>query len=101
MLKERVPPAPPFKSKANSICISLYAPIDIIEKKAGVTTGVPFGKTIKEIPYDLSGFIERDDDNTNSASLSVDDEDEVVADEKFLDKFCVSIFRRDLMVLAG
>ena len=91
---------PPFTFKATKLCISLYAPIETLEKKAGITTGVPSGKTMKEVSYDLSGNIVREDDS-NSVSGSIDGDDSVaVVDEEFSSAFTLSIFRRDLMVLA-
>ena len=65
-------------------------------------TGVPSGKTTKEITYDLSQFIcgggGREDD-THSSDLSMD-ADEMV-DEEFDDEFTLSLFRRNLMVHAA
>ena len=92
---------PPFSFKATAICISLYAPIETLEKKAGITTGPPSGKTIKEVNYDLSGHIICREDDANSASLSVDDDNAEGVDEEFDEAFTLSIFRRDMMVLAG
>lgn len=54
--KKRKRPAV-YYFKVTDLCISLYAPVETHEKKISVETGVPKGKMIKEIIYDLNPFI--------------------------------------------
>ena len=75
---------PTFNFKANSICISLFVPIETFEKKSKTTTCPPSSNTFKELQYSLIGHI--------ASSENKDDE--------FLASFTLSKFRSDLMSLA-
>ena len=89
----------PFTFQATQMSITLFAPIETTQKKSGITTGVPSGKTNKGLTYDLSPFIiggDKDDISTDSGPL----EDNEVGDEEFIVSFTLSKFRKDLMVLA-
>ena len=86
-----------YKFKARSLSIILHAPIETMCRKNTTTTGVPSGKTNKELEYDLEHYI---------IGGLVDDEDSISSisteynDEFFKHNFTLSKFRRDLMVLA-
>ena len=95
--KRKVPP-PPFTFQASSISISLFAPIETMQKKAAAKTGVPPGKTIKELTYELRPFIiggDNDDGSAGSDGLLG-----TVMDEDFVSIFTLSRFRKDMMELA-
>lgn len=48
---------PPFSFKAAKFCISIYASIEMKQKQAAVTTGVPVGKGVnKKLMYDRQCF---------------------------------------------
>ena len=88
----------PFVFPASKMRISLFAPIETHHKKNKVTTGVPSGKTHKEITYDLSSFIlcGINDDS----SESIDGEDKVV-DEVFANTLTLLHFRKEIMAVAS
>ena len=95
--KRKAPPLP-FTFQASSMSISLFAPIETMQKKAAAKTGVPPGKTIKELTYELRPFIiggDNDDGSTGSERLLGD-----VMDEDFVSVFTLSRFRKDLMEMA-
>ena len=99
--QKRKSPPPPFKFQASQVCITLFAPIETEQKKTGVRTGVPSGKTSKELIFDLRPYIVGGvDDNLDDSSPSLDDEKEN-GDERFAEIFTLSIFRKELMVLAA
>lgn len=64
-----------------------------------MTTGVPPGKTVKKVTFNLGRSIHGREDSSHSTGLSVD-EDEVIGGE-FDAGFKISIFWRDLVVLAA
>jgi len=84
------------------MCISLFVPIETMQKKTAVKTGVPSGKTIKEVTYYLRPFIigGESDDVSEDSHPSLGGEGEVMTDEDFISTFTLSRFRKDLMVLA-
>ena len=66
----------------------------------GVKTGVPYGKTMKNITYKLGCFIcDGREDQSHNDGLLVDEDD--VVDNEFDDGFTLSVFWRDLMVLSA
>ena len=95
--KRKQVPAP-YLFPANKLFVSLYAPIETEQSKTNMKTGVPSGKTNKKLSYDLSPYIIGGKDDTSISSS--DDKDEV-DDEEFINSFTLSLFRKDLMVLAG
>lgn len=58
-----------YEFPASKTCISLYAPIETHQKKNKITTGVPSGKTNKDVTYNLAPFILIGRDNNSSQSL--------------------------------
>ena len=100
--KRKAPP-PPFTFPASSLLVSLYAPIETMVKRAVAKTGVPSGKTIKELRYNLSPYIiggsndNASDDSHPSLSGEPDETDD--QDQDFIDTFTLSLFCKDLMVM--
>ena len=87
-----------FVFPASKMRISLFAPIETHHKKDKVTTGVPPGKTHKEVTYDLSPFIICGINDDSSESVGDDDEE---VDEVFANTFTLSHFRKELMAVAA
>ena len=98
--QKRKSPPPAFTFQAKKVCITLFAPIETEKKKTGVRTGVPPGKTSKELMFDLGTFIVGGvDDDSDDSSPSLDDADDN-GDERFDDTLTLSFFCKELMVLA-
>ena len=66
-----------------------------------ITTGVPSGKTNKDIIYNLISFIfgGRSDDNPAGSNHPLNNKIKII-DEEFSSTFTLSQFHSDLMVLA-
>lgn len=103
--KRKAPDTYEFKARSISIC--LYAPIETRHRKNNYTTGVPKGKTTKDIQYELERFIlhssneEAPNSNNSSAEASNEiNEHKRENDESFKSCFTLSKFRKDLMQLA-
>jgi len=96
--RRKVPPV--FKFKAKSLCISLHAPIETHHRKNKTTTGVPSGKTNKDVQYDLDRYILSSLDQDGNASVSSCEDFELFGqrDEEFVETFTLSKFRTDLMI---
>ena len=81
-----------FTFKADKLSISLFAPIETQHKKNSTTTGVPHGKTNKELFYDLRKFIiggkqvTSDVDSNSSATSNKEYDDESSCKIDFMDK---------------
>ena len=76
----------PFVFQASKIGITLYAPIETIQKKKTVTIDVLSGKTNKELIFDLSPFIivgVCSNKYESEISSSLLDEEVVIHDEYF------------------
>ena len=99
---KRKSPPPPFTFPASSLLVSLYAPIETMVKRTAAKTGVPSGKTIKELRYNLSPYIigGGNDDASDDSRPSLSGEPDETDDQDFIDTFTLSLFRKDLMVIA-
>lgn len=68
----------PFSFQARKISILLFAPIETQQRKSTTITGVPSGKTNKEVSYDLEPFIttvcQSDDASASSSAESESDD---------------------------
>lgn len=88
-----------FSFKVTKLCILLHAPIKTQQTMISATTRIHVEK--KELMYNLSQFIIGGrDDASNGSNISLGDDNDVVDDE-FDSAFTLSLFRKELMVLAG
>ena len=86
-----------YKFKATSLSICLHAPIETFYRKSATTTGVPSGRTTKDVNYDLKRFILPDLENeSDSDSVSSDN----AIDDSFVHLFTLSKFRKEMMIIA-
>ena len=94
--KRNATPPQPFTFAAKELSITFSAPIETMKQKNGVTTGVPKGKTNKELSYDLTPFIMGR--NHDSASENDEESDNNVKSvgEEFMTMFTLSKFRKDI-----
>lgn len=72
-----------FVFQVHQLCISMFAQIETQQRKSSVGTGVPAGKTNKEIIYSLLPFIIGGKHDSKGESISSSNADEV-ADEEFV-----------------
>ena len=90
-----------FKFPARKLSISLFAPIETQVKRNKTITGVPSGKTNKEIIFDLDPYIfSREDCMSREEDDCLDDEEAVDENERFISVFTFSRFRKLLILLA-
>jgi len=81
-----------FVFKARDLNVTLYDHIETIEKVTSMVTGVPQGKTNKQLVYAIDRFILVEGDEV------IGDED--MDDEYFASVFSLSRFQKGMMVSA-
>ena len=79
----------------------MFAPIERQVKKNSNVTGVPLGKIIHEMTFDLSPYIVggEDDDDSNSVDSTVTPK--TIQDETFVSTFTLSRFCKDILVITA
>lgn len=97
--KRKLPPQY-FTFAGRTISILVFAPIETMKKKNGVTTDVPTGKTNKEVSCDLAPYMigNRRDNNLSSDNQHIATTNDAV-DEEFMRIFTLSKFRKELILV--
>ena len=90
-----------FVFKARDLSVTLYAPIEVLERPTSKVTCVPPGKTNKQFVFNLDRFIvSGNEDGVDETSEDIDGRDESEEDEYFVSMFTLSRFRKDVMMVA-
>ena len=90
-----------FVFKARDLSVTLYAPIEIMERPTTKVTCVPPGKTNKQFIYNIDRFIvSGNEEGVDETSEDIDGRGESEDDEYFLSVFTLSRFRKDVMIIA-
>ena len=98
--KRKKNPPQHYTFPAKGISLSLFASIEKQVKRNSSVTGVPSGKIVSELSYDLSPYIIGGKDVSDSDDSLDSMVTNTISDEEFISKFTLSKFRKDLMMMA-